>query len=157
MKDQSSDTRHPLLKQDRLMGIGILVVCAFLFWKTFSFPETTWDPLGIAFWPRLLLGAMATIGIFLVSRGVVVDGFGVVDWRGGVILAFGVGYVLLLEVVGFVLLTLPFMFLSVMLIGRRWSVRRIIEALIVAAAGTITIFFVFQEALLVRLPEGLLN
>lgn len=157
MDGRPSETRSPLLKQDRLVGIVALAVCAFLFWNTFSFPETHWDALGIAFWPRALLLTMAVIGVYFVVRGVVVDGFDRVDWRGGVILGFGVVYVLLLEPVGYLLATAPFMFLAVMLIGRRWTPGRMIEATIVAIAGTGTVFFVFQEALLVRLPQGLLE
>lgn len=157
MDDDPSGNRNPLLKQDRLIGIGTLAVCAFLFWNTFSFPETNWDALGIAFWPRFLLGSMALIGVFLVVRGVVVPGFEPIDWRGGIILCFAFAYVFLLETVGFLLLTAPAMFLAVMLIGRRWTLPRVIEALAVALVGTFTVYFVFQEALLVRLPEGLLQ
>ena len=157
MGDGTSKKRSPLLKQDRLVGAVTIVVCAFLFWNTFTFPETNWDALGIAFWPRAVLAAMLVIGVFLVVRGVVVDGFERVDWRGGVVLGCGVVYVFLLQVLGFVLATGPFMFLAVMLIGGRWTARRMIEAAIVALVGTGTVFFVFQEALLVSLPEGILQ
>jgi putative tricarboxylic transport membrane protein len=156
MENDSTDRRHPLLQQDRLMGFATVAVSLFLLWETFYFPETHWDPLGIAFWPRTVLGGMLLIGTFLIYRGRVVEGFERVDWRGGVILGAGAGYVLLLPSIGFLLLTPPFMFLAVMLIGGRWTRGRIVEALVVAVVSTVTIFFVFQEALLVRLPEGLL-
>ena len=40
--------------QDRLVGIVILVLGAFLFWATFSFKTVVWDPLGLPFWPRIV-------------------------------------------------------------------------------------------------------
>jgi len=61
--------RRWLAGQDRLLGLIVLLVAGFLFVETFNFKTVDWDPLGLPFWPRVLLVLLAVLGIYLVIRG----------------------------------------------------------------------------------------
>ena len=144
-------------KQDRMIGIGILVTGAILLWRTFTFKPTYWDLLGMAFWPRVLIAVLCLIAVYFVLRGTVDSGpFKKLDWRGFPILLVGVVYVLLLEVVGFLILTPPFLFAAVLVLGQSVTRKRLVEAGLVAVLATGIVFVTFQKGLLVQLPEGLL-
>ena len=157
-KDRKRIDKRSPLKQDRAVGIAILIGGSILFWETLSFPSTNWDPLGIAFWPRFLLITMIVIGVYLIVKGSLDDGpFDRINWRAFIVLAGGVIYITLLETIGFMLLTPPFLFLAVLALGGSLTRSRIIEAALVAAGGTLFIHFVFVKGLRVFLPEGLLG
>ena len=150
--------RRSKLKQDRAVGISILVAGTVLFWETLSFPSTNWDPLGIAFWPQFLLITMMSIGVYLIVKGSLDDGpFERINWRAFIVLAGGVIYICLLQTIGFLLLTPPFLFLAVLCLGGSLTRTRILEAVLVAGGGTLFIHLVFVKGLRVFLPEGLLG
>ena len=96
---ESRSEEHPArLNQDRVIGITILIVGSYLLWETFSFPPPNWDALGIAFWPRLLLGSLLLIGVYFVIKGSLDDGpFERPDWRAFIVLAGGVAYISLID------------------------------------------------------------
>lgn len=150
--------KHSILNQDRVVGISVLIVGAILLWETFSFRPSNWDPLGIAFWPRFLLGALSLIGVYLIVKGSLDEGpYERLNWRAFIVLAGGVTYICLLETIGFILLTPPFLFLAVICLGGSLSKARVIEAVLVAVGGTLFIQLVFVKGLRVFLPEGLLG
>lgn len=156
--DRKRAGHRSVVKQDRAVGISILLAGSILFWETFSFPTTNWDPLGIAFWPRFLLITMMVIGAYLVFKGSLDDGpFERINWRAFIVLAGGVTYICLLQTIGFLLLTPPFLFLAVICLGGSLKRARVIEAILVAAGGTLFIHLVFVKGLRVWLPEGLLG
>lgn len=150
--------KRSVLNQDRAVGICILFAGTILFRETLSFPPPNWDPLGIAFWPRILLGALMLIGVYLIIKGSLDDGpFERLNWRAFIVLASGVVYTCLLNTIGFILLTPPFMFLAVICLGGSLTKTRVIEAILVAGGGTLFIHLVFVKGLRVFLPEGLLG
>lgn len=139
---------------DRMVGVAAIVVGLPLFAWTYTFRVIEWDPLGMAFWPRVLLGLIVLLGGVFVLRG----------WLGGRppqrlrLQAFGLpaGGVLLFVAtpwLGF----LPTAFVLLVLLGRRlhpggraaWPAAIAIGALAVAAA-----WLLFEVALHVRLPRG---
>ncbi len=148
------------MKQDRTVGIGILVFGSILFWETFSFRILDWEPLGMAFWPRVLLGLFGLVGVYFVVRGNVDEGpFQRLDWGAFVALALAVAYILALKYVGYILLTPIFLFVGVLALerSRAFTRRALTEAVIVGGLGTAIVYFAFHKLLLVQLPEGLLG
>jgi hypothetical protein len=146
------------MKQDRLVGIGLLVVSAILLRETFSFPVNEWEPLGMAFWPRILLGALSLIGVYLIVRGSLDEGpFERLKSKAFAALLAGVGYVLLLPYIGYAILTPLFLFLTSLALTETLDGRRLAESGLMAVAGSIVVYLVFQYGLLVQLPEGLLE
>lgn len=146
------------MKQDRIVGIGLLIVSVILLRETFDFRTNEWEPLGMAFWPRILLGSLSLIGVYLVIRGSLDQGpFETLQPKAFLALLAGVGYVLLLPYIGYAILTPLFLFLTSLVLTEKRSGRRLAESGIMAAAGSIVIYLVFQYGLLVQLPEGLLE
>ncbi|MEM7022110.1 MAG: tripartite tricarboxylate transporter TctB family protein [Pseudomonadota bacterium] len=144
------------MAQDRLVGIAIILIGAFLLWETFSFKTVDWDPLGLPFWPRILLGALGVIGIYLIVRGSLDQGpFRPLEIRAFAVLAGALVYVFSIDILGFLVATPLFMFLFHLALG---GITRghLVEAAILAVGGTGLIYYVFQEALWVQFPEGML-
>lgn len=143
---------------DRRVGIVALFVVSVLFIETFTFPSRPFVTLNTDFWPRVLLGLLGLVSIFLIVRGTL-DGSRIDPLKGK---AFAAGaccilYVLLLEAIGFLILTPIFIFLSSITLSNRRDLRRAGEAAVTAALGTATMYFIFQKGLLVQLPEGLMG
>lgn len=141
--------------QDRLLGIGLLAGGALLLLETFSFRVNDWEPLGMAFWPRVLLAVLACCAVVLIAKGRLDDGpFLSLHGRSFLALGIGMAYVVLLPRLGFMLLTPVFLFVVSLLIGRELGWRRLAEALTVAVVTTVVLVLVFKQVLLVQLPEG---
>lgn len=142
--------------QDRVVGIVLLVAGALLFWRTFSFRTVDWDPLGLAFWPRIVLGLMMAAGLYLTVLGRLDEGpFRPLESKAFLILVGLALYALLLEPLGFLVAT-PLYVAGFHLALGGVSRRTLLEAVISAAAGTFLIWWIFQDLLLVQFPEGLL-
>ncbi len=142
--------------QDRLIGIAIVVIGAFLFWQTFSFRTVNWDPLGLSFWPRVVLGLLGVVGAYLIVRGSLDRGpYHRLEWRAFVVLGGAIVYVLAIDIVGFLVATPLYLFAFHLALG---GVTRghLVEAAIVAACATGLIYYIFEEALWVQFPEGML-
>ncbi len=147
-----------MVKQDRVVGVGILLGGAVLFRETFFFKELPWEPLGMAFWPRALLVMLGIFAVHLIVRGRLDEGLSEgPNWRAFCALATGVAYILALPVFGFVLLTPPFIFIAVLLLATAVDRRRLLQAALTAVIGTAVVYLVFHGGLKVQLPEGLLS
>ena len=59
---------------DRALAIVVILVGAFLYWETYSFPSTDWEQLGVAFWPRLVLIGLGLLSLFLIWKGTLEPG-----------------------------------------------------------------------------------
>jgi hypothetical protein len=148
--------RRWLAGQDRLLGLIVLLVAGFLFVETFNFKTVDWDPLGLPFWPRVLLALLAVLGIYLVIRGSLDQGpFQPLEWRAFVVLGGALAYVLAIDIVGYLIATPLYLILFHLALGGI-SRRHLIEAVIVALIATGLIWYVFQDMLSVQFPEGVL-
>lgn len=143
--------------QDRWMGIAVIAIGAYLLYETFFFHEVDWVPLGMAFWPRMLLGCLGGLSVYFIVRGSLDEGpFGCLAPMAFVILAGCLGYVLLIETIGWLVLTPVFIFALTLFLSDR-SKRSLIQAAMSAVFGTIIVYFVFHYGLDVQLPDGLLE
>jgi hypothetical protein len=146
----------PLLGQDRVVGIVILVVGALLFHQTFSFRTVDWDPLGLPFWPRIVLGLMAVTAVYLILRNRLDAGpFQRLQGRAFALLGGLSLYVLLLPWLGYLVATPLMLFCFHLALG---GVRpaRLLEAAVFAAVATWLVALVFEGWLFVQFPEGLM-
>ena len=143
--------------QDRWVGIVILAVGAVLFYDTFFFHEVNWVPLGMAFWPRILLAGLAALSLYFIVRGSLDGGpYEHLAPISLVILAGCFGYVLLMDSVGWLVVTPAFIFVLSVFLGDR-SRRCVVQALFSAIFGTAVVYAVFHYGLDVQIPEGLLE
>ncbi len=144
-------------RQDRLVGLVLVIGGSLLFWRTYSFHIVDWDPLGLAFWPRIVLGLLIASGAYLILRGSLDDGpFQKPVAKAFAYLAIIGAYAILMAPIGFLIATPVFIVAFHLSLGG-WSFRNLIEACILAAVCTGFIYYVFQDLLLVQFPEGLLQ
>jgi len=146
-----------MMPQDRKFGILILAICVPLFIETLYFPTRMYVPLGVAFWPRLLLGFLAACGAFLVFRGSLDKGpFDRLNPKAFIAVGIAMVYVILLDAIGYLLLTPVFLFVGSCILAGKIDRKQIITGTIVAVLGTGITYLVFHDGLYVQLPEGLL-
>ena len=142
---------------DRWIGVVLLVVGAGLFGDTFFFRTFDWDPVGMAFWPRVLLGAMGAIAVWHIVKGrVAADTVEPFMPRAFVVFGGGVVYVLLLDTIGFFLLTPVALFIYSLWL-RPVSARAVVSSVVVAVFGTGVVYAIFEYGLDVILPRGILG
>jgi hypothetical protein len=140
--------------QDRRFGLVMVPVCVFLFYQTFAFKKFDWDPLGMAFWPRIILVGLFIISVYYLIRGSVDNGpYEIIEPRAFLPWVGGVLYIILMPYLSFLIMTPIFLFIFVCCLGG-WSRKVMIEATITAAATTLFIYLVFQKFLMVDLPAG---
>ncbi len=144
---------------DRAVGIGILVACTVLFVDTYTFRKTKWEALGMAFWPRLLILLLICFAVYLVIKGNLEPNKPgeQITHKAFITAVGGFAYVLLLEWIGFLILTPIFIFVFSIMISKRRSPWRIVESLSTAVLGTIIIYAMFELGLQLLLPAGILE
>lgn len=139
---------------DRVVGLVALTAAIALFAHTFTFRVVEWDPLGLAFWPRVILVLLAACALAFIVRGSVAPAE-VEPVRPGAfaVLAGCTLYVLALPLVGFVVATPVFVSVFAYVLGRGER-RRVGVALALAVVTTLAVHFLFQVGLEVQLPRG---
>jgi putative tricarboxylic transport membrane protein len=145
---------HDLVSGLLAAALGAAVV---LYVRTF--PELPDGQPGPALFPGIVGGLLALFGLVLVVRAVLARGRPAADPDTGVtargwlralaVLGLVLAYLLLAETLGFLVTMGILLFLLMWLLGAR-----LLLAVLAAAVTTGFIFLVFEELLLVPLPEG---
>jgi hypothetical protein len=67
--DQTQTARRDPLRaarfEDAIVGVVIIAAAGLLYWATFYFRAVDWTPLGLAFWPRVLLAGLVLASLAL--------------------------------------------------------------------------------------------
>jgi len=146
---------HP----DALSGLALLAVAAFALLSARGLPFGTLHQPGAGFFPKNLAVLVGVLAATLLVRGAVVPAPSVRGlWpernglrRFALMLASLVGYVCILEPVGYVLTTAGLFVVLLRWVGRQtWAATSIVAVL--AAGGS---YLLFARWLLVSLPVGL--
>ncbi len=149
--------RHDLVGGLLAAALGAAVVL-----HVRTFPELPDGQPGPALFPGIVGTLLVLFGLVLVVRAVLARGERAADPDAGVtaqgrlralaVLGLVVGYLLLAETLGFVVTMGVLLFLLMWLLGARPLV-----AALAAAVTTGFVFLLFEELLLVPLPQGLLG
>lgn len=142
--------------EDAIVGAVAIAIAGALYWRTFYFRAVDWTPLGLAFWPRVVL-----VGIVLAACALVL--LRQLDTHPAVrvtrpettLLAAIAGLVIALPVLGF--FVTGFIYTFGTMIWLQGVDRRPTRAVLLAAATTATTFAVFGLGLNVPLPTGILG
>lgn len=150
--------------RDAITGLVVLAASLALFWGTLALQPHPMVPVGPGFYPRIVLGITALMGLALVIRDLVgrrrprpaAEGKGGVHY-GLVVATFGVfaAYVVSLPWLGFRVGTFLFIAAMQATLDPPRGARRWIVLVVVAAVSTAAIYFVFERYLQVLLPRGL--
>jgi putative tricarboxylic transport membrane protein len=149
-------------RHDVVGGLLAAVLGAAVVLHVRTFPELPDGQPGPALFPGIVGALLVVFGLALVVRAVLARGQPADNPEAGVttrgrlralaVLGLVVGYLLLAETLGFAVTMGVLLFLLMWLLGARPLV-----AALAAAATTGFIFVVFEELLLVPLPQGLLG
>ncbi|MCJ7858194.1 tripartite tricarboxylate transporter TctB family protein [Corynebacterium kalidii] len=141
---------------DRIIAVIVTALGAVLLFLAFGFPEPGQpeDP-GTAALPRLIGGALVILGIMLLfnsERNTFLPEEGT-RLRTVLIVVVGVVYALLMTPLGFMLSTLAFMVLGLLIMG----VRSIVRLILVPVLVSVAVYYLFTAALGVYLPSGVIE
>jgi putative tricarboxylic transport membrane protein len=146
-------------RHDLVGGLLAAVLGAAVVLHVRTFPELPAGQPGPALFPGIVGSLLVLFGLVLVVRAVLARGEPAADPDEGItaqgrlralaVLGLVVGYLLLAETLGFPVTMGVLLFLLMWLLGARPLV-----AALAAAATTGFIFLVFEELLLVPLPQG---
>ncbi|MBM4314676.1 MAG: tripartite tricarboxylate transporter TctB family protein [Deltaproteobacteria bacterium] len=154
------------MHRDTGIGIGLLALCALLYWQAGLVSAPPFVPIGPAFYPRVVLLLLAGLALWLIVEDLLRQRSPAPvkakptqpapNYR-RVLLGFIVffGYVAGLSFVGYPAATFLFV------LGLGWSigphsVRELLKLTVIAVGTTLATYLIFEKYLYVFLPRGLL-
>lgn len=145
---------------DRIVGTALAVLAAVVLWTAREFPAVPGQKVGAGFLPLLVGAGLLIAGIALVlrSRGAgaaaVEEGAADNEQLGPalVVLAAILGYVLLADKLGFLLVAPLMLIACCRALGSSWR-----AAVLWALCGTVVVHIAFYKLLRVPLPWGVLR
>jgi putative tricarboxylic transport membrane protein len=150
---------------DAVFGALLVILGGMVLWHVQAFPTIPGQQVGPALFPGLISAGLVVAGALLCVSGLRArraggDWFTLADWMGSrghfaafaAVLLGGVAYVYLAEPVGFVLVAPVLLFVWMLVLGVKAP-----RAALIAALGTLAIWYVFYKLLRVPLPWGVLK
>jgi putative tricarboxylic transport membrane protein len=152
--------------KDRIAGVILLALAGLYWWEADAIPVTGFGgSVSAQGLPKLLAVGLAVTSALLILQSlatrIVAASKDAPDrgrWtlanhaRAGGILAIGVGYIFLVESVGYALAVLAVLFATAVYMGQRLS----LTLVSVAIGGAIVFWVIFAEILNIPLPKGIL-
>ena len=141
--------------RDRVFAL-VLIVLASIFFALIGGMEEPYSPgaLAASTYPRLILVCIIILSCLLIIRPVTGEqGISIITAKGFAVILLTAGYILMLESLGFFVLTPVFLFLVPLVVGYRHHVANAASAVLVTAA----LYAVFVLVLNIPLPAGLLG
>lgn len=147
-------------KADVGTGIGLLLLSAWIFWYASGYSKATIYYYGPNFFPQILAMAMCVCAIILIVkalRGKSLELSDSIHFRGflRMLIAIGIciGYLFLMQLIGFAMGTIVFLFVLMMYIGQQGLVKRIFSSVVVA----FIVWAIFRYFLIIPLPTGIFS
>ena len=141
--------------RDRVFALVLIVLASILFALIGGMDEP-YSPgaLSASTYPRLVLACLIALSCLLIIRPVSGEpASGTISLKGLAVILLAAGYILLIESLGFFVLTPVFLFLVPLVIGYRHHVATAASAVLVTAG----LYAVFVLVLNIPLPAGLLG
>ena len=146
-------------KADVGTGVGLLLLSLAVFWKAFEYRKTAIYIYGPNFFPQLLALALGVCAISLIIRafqGKSLRQTDHIDRQGFLRMVLAIviciGYLLLMQVLGFALSTMVFLFVLMTFLQQQGLLKRIISSVAVALA----VWAIFRYFLVIPIPTGML-
>lgn len=146
-------------KADIGAGVGLLLLSIAVFWKAFEYRQAAIYIYGPNFFPQLLALLLGICAIALIVRalqGKALRQNERIDAQGflRMVLAIGIciGYLLLMQVIGFALATMVFLFALMTFLQQQGMLKRIGNSVGVA----LIVWAIFRYFLVIPIPTGML-
>ena len=159
-----SETRKELVA-----AIFFIALAAFIYIQSFAITMSNADSLGPQFFPRMVSVAMALLAIIQLVKNI--DGFKASQEEKEktgfslnmpllLTMALLVGYFLFLKTVGFILLTMIYLFCQIYLLLPKGSLankKTLIASLVTSIVAPVGIYMLFYHGFMIFLPPGILG
>ena len=140
------------------VGIGLIILGTWVFWYASAYRKTVIYIYGPNFFPQILSILLGICGIILIiraMRGDVLSKTDRIDLHGffRMVIAIGIciGYLFLMQVIGFAMGTSVFLFVLMTFLGQKGFIVRIISSI----ATSVIVWAIFRYFLVIPLPEGM--
>jgi putative tricarboxylic transport membrane protein len=145
-------------KADIGAGIGLIIFSAWIFWYASAYSKKTIYYYGPNFFPQVLSIAMCICAILLILRalqGKALERLDRISFKGFVrmviAIAICIGYLFLMQVIGFAMGTCVFLFVLMLFIGQNGLVKRSTSSIVVS----LIVWAIFRYFLIIPLPTGM--
>jgi putative tricarboxylic transport membrane protein len=140
------------------VGAGLIIFSTWVFWYASEYRKASIYYYGPNFFPQLLAIAMSICAIFLIlnaikgkslerSDRIQAKGF----MRMVTAIVICIGYLYLMQVIGFAMGTIVFLYVLMMFIGQKGHLKRISSAI----AVSLIVWAIFRYFLIIPLPIGM--
>ena len=145
-------------KADIAVGSGLIIISVWIIWYASQYSKATIYYYGPNFFPQILAVAMIICAIVLILnalRGKSQEKSDRIQLKGFVrmviAIAICIGYLFLMQFVGFAMGTCVFLYVLMMFIGQKGLVKRISSSIAVA----LIVWAIFRYFLVIPLPTGI--
>ncbi len=145
-------------KADIGVGIGLIILSAWIFWYASSYSQATIYYYGPNLFPQILAVGMCICAIILIVKATQGKSLAKVDsihLRGFVRMIIAivmcVGYLFLMQLIGFAIGTTVFLYVLMMFIGQEGLIKRITSSV----AVSFIVWAIFRYFLIIPLPTGI--
>ena len=142
------------------VGIGLIILATWVFWYSSAYREKEIYIYGPNFFPQILSILMGICGIMLIVRamkGKVLPKTDRIDIQGffRMVIAIGIciGYLYLMQVIGFAMGTSVFLFVLMTFLGQQGLIKRVMSSI----AASLIVWAIFRYFLVIPLPTGLFD
>jgi putative tricarboxylic transport membrane protein len=142
------------------VGIGLIILAAWVFWYSSVYREKEIYIYGPNFFPQVLSILMGLCGIILIiraMRGDVLTKTDRIDLHGffRMVIAIGIciGYLFLMQVIGFAMGTSVFLFVLMTFLGQQGLMIRLMSSI----AASLIVWAIFRYFLVIPLPMGMFD
>ena len=142
------------------VGIGLIVLSTWIFWYSSEYRKTVIYIYGPNFFPQILSILMGICGMILIVRamkGKVLPKTDRIDRQGffRMVIAIGIciGYLFLMQVIGFAMGTSVFLFVLMTFLGQQGLIKRVMSSM----AASLIVWAIFRYFLVIPLPTGMFD
>ena len=145
-------------KVDIGTGIGLIIFRTWIFWYASAYSKATIYYYGPNFFPQAIAIAMCICAIILILnaiKGKSMERSDRIELKGFIrmviAIAICIGYLFLMQVIGFTMGTCVFLYVLMMFIGQQGLKKRIISSI----AVSLIVWAIFRYFLVIPLPTGM--
>lgn len=143
--------------EDAIVGVIAIAAAALLYWATFYFRSVDWTPLGLAFWPRIILAGITLTALVLIVLRQLDTHSRLLFFRPELILFAAIAsFVIALPILGFLLTGFIYTLGTIVWLDTDRKIGRIRSAAL-AVGTTATTYAVFGIGLNAWLPAGIVG
>jgi len=142
------------------VGIGLIVLSTWIFWYSSEYRKTVIYIYGPNFFPQILSILMGICGMILIVRamkGKVLPKTDRIDIQGffRMVIAIGIciGYLFLMQVIGFAMGTSVFLFVLMTFLGQQGLIKRVMSSM----PASLIVWAIFRYFLVIPLPTGMFD